>query len=155
MTDDPRKRPLPHPFAPGYWNEPFFELRRLQKALDQMLTEDFPEHSPQPHGTPKVEIHEDEHHYHFRFDLPGVSKENIQIEVSDGALIVRAERHDEKKSDDNRQHLSEIQYGSFIRSLPLPKNVLDSEVKASFENGVLSVTIPKSGPLKTKPIEIE
>lgn len=97
--------------------------------------------------SPAYELEEFEDHYNLHFDLPGFTKEKIDLEVKEGVLTVSGERKKETKS----KGYSERFYGTFTRSFSLPENVSTDELNASFENGVLSVDIPrtvKPGPKK-------
>lgn len=140
------------------WTRPFRELSRMQSAFDKMFS-DLTEKKLM--GTdlegrfaPSCEVSEDEKNYLMKFDLPGISKDQVKIEMSDGQLTVTAERREEKKTDNKKTYVSEISYGSYMRSFTLPPNVDDKKVDAKFENGVLSITIPKSEPSSSKKIEV-
>ncbi|KAH7847696.1 hypothetical protein Vadar_029175 [Vaccinium darrowii] len=96
----------------------------------------------------------------FVADLPGLKKEDVKVEVSDGLLQISGERKVEEEDDrkeDNKWHRVERCRGKFSRSFRLPDNAKADEVKASMENGVLTVTVPKQEVKKPekKVIEIE
>ena len=76
------------------------------------------------------------------------------MDIVNDILTVSAERKEEKKGDDKKRHFSEISYGSYYRSFTLPSPVEADKVNAGFEDGVLTVTVPKSGEARTKHIEI-
>lgn len=141
--------------------DPFKDLRDFQKSffgnglnwptatLPRALTTDF-------NWNPSCELNEDTTSYQFQFDLPGVTKDNIKIDVHENVLTVSGERREEKKSDDKKNHFSETFYGSFSRSFTLPTAINLDAVKASYDNGVLKVVVPKpTGKMSTsKRIEI-
>lgn len=104
--------------------------------------------------SPSCEVTEDDHNYLLKFDLPGVPKDQVKIELNDNQLTVSATRSEEKKKDTKATHLSEICYGSYTRTFSLPSAVDDKKVDARFENGVLSVTVPKTEASKAKQISI-
>ncbi len=103
---------------------------------------------------PNCDICEDNINYIFNFDMPGVNKEQVHVEVNNDQLSVRAERLEEKKSDTKKKHLSEVSYGSYTRSFTLPGPVDEKNVSAKFENGVLTVSIPKTATAKVKQIPV-
>lgn len=101
------------------------------------------------------ELTEDKSSYNLKFDMPGVKKEDVNIQMDGNLLTVSAERTEEKKSDGKKNRYSEISYGSYQRSFTLPERVEESKIDAKFENGVLSVTIPKSQNSNAKKIQIQ
>ncbi|MED6179963.1 hypothetical protein PIB30_005762 [Stylosanthes scabra] len=80
----------------------------------------------------------------FKADLPGLKKEEVKVEVEEGRVLqISGERRVEKKEGDEKWHRMERGRGKFLRKFWLPENAKVDEVKASMENGVLTVTIPK------------
>lgn len=77
-----------------------------------------------------------------RADLPGVNKDAVNVEVSDGELTIKGERHKEFEEEKEGVYRHEREYGSFYRSFPLPEGVKSEAVKATFNNGVLEVKVP-------------
>ncbi|KQK02573.1 16.9 kDa class I heat shock protein 1 [Brachypodium distachyon] len=93
----------------------------------------------------------------FKADLPGVKKEEVKVEVEDGnVLVVSGERSREKEDKNDKWHRVERSSGKFVRRFRLPENAKVEQVKAGLENGVLTVTVPKSEVKKpeVKAIEI-
>ncbi len=88
---------------------------------------------------PQIELYEEGGKLHVRADLPGLSKDDVHCEVRDNVLILEGERKQEQK--DERAGWSERFYGNFYRSIPLPENVNPDTAKASFNNGVLEITL--------------
>ncbi len=130
-------------------------LWRMQKELDQLFN-DFDRSRLAPmEFSPSCEFTEDKTHYHLKFDLPGVKKEDMKIEVDGNILSVTAERRNEKKSEDNKSRYSEIQYGAYSRSFTLPISIDEKQVQAKFDNGVLSLTLPKIAPSTAKQIPVQ
>ena len=76
-----------------------------------------------------------------RLEVPGVATEDIEVEVSNGRLVIRGERRDERSEDADGRHLREIRYGSFERSFGLPSHVTADAVSATYDAGVLSVRV--------------
>ncbi|WP_262272832.1 Hsp20/alpha crystallin family protein, partial [Microvirga yunnanensis] len=78
-------------------------------------------------------------------ELPGVTEQDIDISLDDDVLTIRGEKKFERKDDKENFHFVERSYGTFQRSLRLPYAVDSEQIRASFENGVLTVTVPKTG----------
>jgi len=105
--------------------------------------------------SPPADIEETDSNYFLSFDLPGVSPEDVKIEVRDNQLIVSGERKEEKQSDEGRQLNVERFYGRFQRVFALPTTIDPEKIDANFENGVLQVTIPKAEAAKPKMIQVK
>lgn len=91
----------------------------------------------------KMELLEKPDAYLVNVELPGVKKEDLQVHVENGMLSILAERKEEKKEDKDRYHYSERRYGSIKRTVSLPDQADESNCKAEFENGVLSLNFAK------------
>jgi HSP20 family protein len=91
-----------------------------------------------------------------RADLPGLRKEDVNVEVDDGVLTISGERTEEHEEDRDDYYRSERSYGHFFRALPLPEGVSNDQCDATFKDGVLEVTlaIPKETPRRAKQIPI-
>lgn len=91
-----------------------------------------------------------------RADLPGLSREDVDVEVEDGILAISGERSDEHRDERDDYFVSERSYGSFYRAIPLPEGVTGEQCDATFRDGVLEVTFPapKEGERKAKRIEV-
>ena len=93
--------------------------------------------------TPAVDITEDEKSYAIHLAVPGVKKSDFKINLIDGKLTVSGERKMEEKKEGKSYHSIETQYGSFSKSFFLPEDVLADQIEASYENGMLILTLPK------------
>jgi HSP20 family molecular chaperone IbpA len=93
--------------------------------------------------SPQVEVFERGNNLVVRADLPGMSREDVDVEVDDDALIVRGERRHEFENDEGGVYRSERSYGSFYRAIPLPEGTDPSACQATFRDGVLEITLPK------------
>jgi HSP20 family protein len=102
---------------------------------------------------PAVDIVENDHSFVVRTELPGVEKDNVQVHVNNGVLIVKGEKKQEIK--DEKRHRIECAYGSFVRSFTLPQDVDIEKIEAACKNGILSLTIPKLEKAKPKQIEVQ
>ncbi len=105
--------------------------------------------------SPSCEIVEEDRNYVMKFDLPGIPKDQVKIEVDGDQLTVRAERKEEKKKESKKKYLAEVIYGSYLRSFTLPAPIDEKKVDAKFENGVLTVTVPKTESVRAKEISIQ
>jgi HSP20 family protein len=91
-------------------------------------------------------------------DLPGVNKENIKVEIEGDTLVIKGERRQESEEEDKEKNYykKETCYGSFIRRFSLPENANTSDIKATYKDGVLKLTIPKQETAKeTVTVNIE
>jgi HSP20 family protein len=95
--------------------------------------------------------------YEINIELPGVSSEDIDIDVNDGMLSIKGEKHFERKEEGKTYFFSERSFGSFQRSFRLPADTDPDKINAEFKDGVLTIRVPKSGPPpdKTRRIEIQ
>jgi HSP20 family protein len=93
---------------------------------------------------PLVDVLEREGQFIVRVDLPGLSKEEIGVEVTDELLTIHGERKHEKKEEREGYHYSECSYGSFYRAIPLPEGVDNTKATAEFHKGVLEVVMPRT-----------
>ena len=98
---------------------------------------------------PPMDLVEDKNDLVLRADLPGLSEDDVDIEVKDGVLTISGERKTEEKKEEEGYYRVERAFGRFSRSLSLPDGIDPEQVKAKFDNGVLEVRIPK--PEERKP----
>jgi HSP20 family protein len=105
--------------------------------------------------SPRVEILEREGQFVIRAELPGLSKEDIKVEVTDDAITIEGDRKQEKKEEREGYCYSECSYGSFYRAIPLPEGAEASKATAEFRNGVLEVTVPAPTHAAPKPRRLE
>ena len=103
---------------------------------------------------PAMDLVESADHFLLRADLPGMSEEDIEIELEDGTLTVSGERKAEHDEHHDGFHRVERSFGAFSRSLTLPKGVDADSVSASFDRGVLEIRIPKPEARKPRRISI-
>jgi HSP20 family protein len=138
--------------------EPLRELSSLQHEMNRLFNTVFD--APAGAGNdraarrwvPAMDLVETEEHFVLRADLPGMSQEDVKIELEDNTLTVSGERKAQHEEREEGFYRVERSFGSFSRSLTLPKGVDADAVSASFDQGVLEVRIPK--PEETKPRRI-
>ncbi|WP_026967744.1 Hsp20/alpha crystallin family protein [Algoriphagus terrigena] len=93
--------------------------------------------------SPAVDIAEDEKSYEIQLALPGMKKSDFKIDLVDRKLTISGERKHEEKKEGKNFHSVETQYGSFKRSFFVPDDVIEESVEASYEDGLLSLVLPK------------
>jgi len=139
--------------------EPFRELHTLQNEMNRLFNTAF---EPQRDNgaavtrrwMPAMDLVETGDHFVLRADLPGMSEDDVKIELEDGTLTVSGERRAEHEGGDEGFYRVERAFGAFARSLTLPTGVDPEGVTARFDRGVLEVQIPKPEERKPRRIEI-
>jgi HSP20 family protein len=139
--------------------EPLRELSSLQNEMNRLFNTAFDTPTPGNGGTvrrwvPAMDLVETADDFVLRADLPGMSQDDVKIELEDNVLTVSGERKSEHETKGEGYHRVERAFGSFSRSLTLPKGVDADAVKASFDNGVLEIHVPKPEERKPRRIEI-
>ena len=143
--------------------EPVRELTSLQNEMNRLFNTFFDTPSTGGNGNggslrrwiPAMDLVETDDHFVLKADLPGLDESDVNIEVEDNVLTVSGERNAEH--EDNREGYVRVEraYGSFRRSLTLPDGVDAEAVSASFEKGVLQVSIPKPEQRKPRKVAIQ
>jgi len=105
-------------------------------------------------GFPAVDIFEDADNVVVKAEIPGVSKENLDVNITDEAITIRGEKKKEEKVEEKNYYRYERSYGSFQRTLPLPAEVQSDKAKAKFSNGVLEITLPKTPEARKKEVKV-
>ncbi len=103
---------------------------------------------------PRVELSENKSAYVVSADLPGIAKEDVTINFENNVLTISGERVEAKEDEGTTYFRSERVYGSFSRSFTFPKGIDVNNIHAAFENGVLTISIPKSKEVMPRKIEI-
>ena len=107
--------------------------------------------------SPTVDIEEDDKGYTVLADLPGVKKKDISVSLENGVLSITGEKHVEKETGKKggKKHRMERFHGTFSRRFTLPGEVMEDKVEARYEDGVLSLTIPKAEEAKPRSVDIK
>ncbi len=95
-------------------------------------------------AAPAVDVAETEKAYEITAELPGMDEKNVEVKFADGVLTIKGEKQEEKEEKKKDYYLSERSYGSFQRAFQVPDGVDADKIEATFKNGVLTVTMPKS-----------
>lgn len=133
------------------WN-PFRTLASLPLEVERFF-EDFGL-SNDTVWVPSVDVTETDDAYELKAELPGLKKEDIHVSVEDNVLCLKGEKKQESESKTKSVHRIERMYGKFERSFRLPNGVKANEIKAKYENGILTVRLPKSEEAKRKEIPV-
>jgi HSP20 family protein len=104
---------------------------------------------------PKVDVSETKDAVVVRAEVPGVDQKDIGLSLQEGVLTIKGEKEEEKEEKDKRYHRVERSYGAFARAIRLPAAVDSSKVSATFKDGVLTVTLPKTAAAKGTAIPIK
>ncbi len=153
-------------FRDDWTSSLFEELRRMRRDMDQMWESLVGDRMRLPYrgaaGTemqryrePLVDVVDAGDSIIVTAELPGVSKDNIQLNVIDNSLEIRSETREEAKEEREGYMRREKRYAGFYRRIPLPVRVNRERVKATFNNGILEVTLPKAEEEKRHPIKVE
>lgn len=129
-------------------------LISLRREMDRLFDDSFGRGASA--WSPAVDVREDPTEYIFDMELPGVSPENVEVTAEAGVLRVSGEKSNgQKESDQGRWRVVERTQGSFRRTFQLPENVDEARIEATFNNGVLTVKVPKSEVPTPRRIEVK
>jgi len=140
---------------------PSWRLPTLWDQMDQLMREmtrliPWAEESgePQTLGIP-VDVYETDTEVVVKAELPGIKKEDIEINLQDNVLSIRAQSKEEQEVKEDKYYRREIRYGNFYRALSLPSEVDAEKVEATFENGVCTIRAPKVKEKVGRKIEVK
>jgi HSP20 family protein len=134
---------------------PFAGFRELEERLNKIFGEYPVTEVGGGAWTPAVDLREEKDHYVLEADLPGVKREDIDLSIVDDVLTVKGERNGEEWKQSEGYRSVERNYGSYQRSFRIPGGIDASKVQATYEAGVLRVTLPKPENAKPKQIEVK
>ena len=117
-------------FGGDFWRAP---LRQVERAFGAM---------------PAVDVTETDGAFEVTAELPGIDEKNIEVKLANRTLTIKGEKRDEKEETKKDYYMRERSFGSFQRSFTLPEGVDTDKIEASFKNGVLTVTVPKTAEAK-------
>jgi HSP20 family protein len=139
---------------------PFRELEKMRREMDR-LWDSFFEERPRRRGEeigewlPSLDVSETKGDLVVKAEIPGIDPKDIDISLTNDLLTIKGEKKQEKEEKEENYHLIERSYGSFTRSIRLPKEVQSDKINASYKNGLLKITLPKSEEAKKKEIKIK
>lgn len=126
------------PFA-AFWNDPFSFFQREWPFQREWMTRSGGQGTSL--WSPQIDSFQRGDQFVVRADLPGLKKEDVNIEVSDDSIVIQGERREEHEENREGYYRSERSYGSFYRTVPLPEGAITESAKAEFNNGVLEITM--------------
>jgi HSP20 family protein len=146
--------------------DPFALLRQMTSELDKVFERPFGTafHWPSFRGleftetanwVPEIDVFERDNRLVTKVDLPGMKKDDVKVEAVDGYLSIFGERKAETEEKKDNVYRRERSYGSFYRAVPLPEGVRLEDVKATFADGVLEVSVPLPSKTEAKPRTIQ
>jgi HSP20 family protein len=133
------------------WSSPFALMRRMQDEFDRWVGNPGASRSwaPLPDDqldwAPAVDVFQRGSDLVVRADVPGVAKDDLDVEVNDDSITIRGERRSEKEEERDGVYRSERSYGSFARVVPLPEGTITDSAKANFKDGVLEIVVQAPG----------
>lgn len=139
--------------------EPFNGLDRIQSRINEVFDEAFGRSRGYPASAsnawyPPVDILENRDAYLIRAELPGMKKEDIHIELRNGAVTLSGERKFDQPAEGVAYHRAERVAGKFLRSFYLPQSIKQENMKATYRDGILEIHVPKAEEAKPKQIAI-
>lgn len=136
---------------------PFSLFRRMTAELDRLAGDIGSRGSESRTWMPAIEVEQREGNYLIRAELPGLKPEDVNVEMTNDAMVISGERKEERDEKRGGMHVTERHYGQFYRSIPLPEGAKPDQVKARYENGVLEITVPapQEAPNGRRQIKIE
>ena len=141
--------------------EPVRETMTLRDAMDRLFDDAFtrPFSLMREGGTawssPAIDMYQTDNEVVVKAALPGMKAEEVQINVTGDILTLKGELKHEEEKKDRSWHVREHRWGAFERSITLPTGVISDKAKADFENGILTITLPKSEELKPRVITVK
>ena len=138
---------------------PFREFERVRRQMDRLwdsfLGGGLARRGEEGEWLPSLDVAETKNELVVKAEVPGMDAKDIDISLSDGMLTIKGEKKQEKEEKEADYHLVERSYGAFTRSIQLPSEVQSDKISASYKNGILKITLPKSEEAKKKEIKIK
>jgi HSP20 family protein len=137
-----------------------FEFERMRREMDR-LWDSFFERRPTTRAReegewlPSIDVSETKGELVVKAELPGIEPKDMNISLNEGVLTIKGEKKQEKEEKEEGYHLVERSYGSFTRSIRLPREVQGEKINASYKDGVLKITLLKTEEAKKKEIKIK
>lgn len=141
--------------------DPFKDLESLQSRMNRVFSDALLRARGTEEGLlegawrPAVDIFEDEANFVVKAEVPEVDPQAIDIRVEENILTIKGERKVEREEKKENYHLMERSYGTFQRSFTLPASIEREKIKANYDKGILTVTLPKKEEKKPRQVKIE
>src|SRR6266446_1410349 len=138
--------------------EPFREFTTLQDRMNRLFRDTYGDVRDEALTTstfaPPVDVYEDEHNITLKIEVPGIDEKDIDVRIENNTLVVHGERKFEKEEKEENFRRVERQYGSFTRSFTLPNTVDAEKVSATYDKGILKISLAKKAEAKPKQIKV-
>ncbi len=137
--------------------EPAREMMTLREAMDRLFDDAFtrPLSLRDAWSVPAIDMYQTDDEIVVKAALPGIKADEVQINITGEVLTLKGEMKHEEEKKEKAWHMREQRWGAFERSIVLPTDVVADKAKAEFENGILTVTLPKADEVKPKVINIK
>jgi HSP20 family protein len=139
--------------------EPAREMMTLRDAMDRLFDDAFTRPLRLNDGgnwsMPAVDMYQTDNEVVVKAAIPGVKTDDVQINVTGEVLTIKGEVKEKEETQEKAYHLREQRWGMFERTLALPTDVIADKAKAEFENGILTITLPKAEEVRPKTISIK
>src|SRR5512141_965953 len=139
--------------------EPAREMMTLREAMDRLFDDAFTRPLSIRDGwamsTPAIDMYQTDNEIVLKASIPGIKAEEVQINITGDVLTLKGEVKQEEERKEKAWHIREQRFGSFERSVALPTAVKSDKAEAVFENGILTITLPKADEVKAKKINIK
>lgn len=135
--------------------DPYREMASMRRAMDRLFENTFGEEwSQAQEWSLPLDVVEDENSYMVKASIPGVKPDDLDITYNKGALTIKGELKDESEVTKGQYHLRERRSGMFTRTISLPDTVKAEDIEADYQDGILTLKLPKSEEIKPKRIQI-
>ncbi|MEA3377956.1 MAG: Hsp20/alpha crystallin family protein [Chloroflexota bacterium] len=140
--------------------EPFRDLVSLREAMDRLFEESFVRPrgaalAPRVRGTLAVDMYETDEDVVVKVSVPGIDPEDLDISITGDTLTIRGESRAEEEVEEDNYIYRERRYGAFSRTVTVPMSVEADKAEAEFEDGVLTLRLPKTEEVKPKAIKVK
>jgi len=141
--------------------DPVRETMTLREAMDHLFDDAFTRplsimrNGGSTWSSPAIDMYQTNNDVVVKAALPGIKAEEVQINVTGDTLTIKGELKQEEEKNDKSWHIREQRWGAFERSVMLPTGVISDKAKADFDNGILTITLPKSEAVKPKTITVK
>ena len=138
-------------------SDPFQEMLNLRRTVDRLFDNTSADHEwaqPSMWGL-AVDMVENKDDFVLKASIPGINPDDLDISYADDTLTIKGEIKEDTESKEDQYHLRERRYGSFMRSIVLPTKIMGDAIEASYQNGVVTLRLPKAEEVKPKRIAIK
>lgn len=137
--------------------EPFGEMESLHRRMNRLFERLMPsgDRFLELDFMPAAEMDETEDEIRLKLEVPGIEAKDLDVEVSEASIDISGERKSESKTEAKGMLRSEFSYGKFERVIPLPAHIQNDKVKAEYNNGILTLTLPKTEAEKHRTVKVE